>query len=114
MHQVINMCVPAKRIPAGNGVVVKSREVADGKTGVLSPRLEFPGFDEAVVAVGAFFNQAEKIFSADDCEKKGLQVSVQGGEEYISTGLYQKSASPDHALRMGNMFQKLHANYRVE
>ena len=114
MHQVVDMCIPPERIPAGNEVVVKSREIADGEAGVLSPRFEFPGFDEALVAVGAFFNQAEKIFSTDDCEKKGLQVPVKCGEEYVSAGLDQTSACADHALRMRNMFQKLHASHRVE
>ena len=97
------MCVSTKGIFAGDGVVVKPREVTDRETGVLPPRYELFGLDKPAVMMGASFNQAEKIFRSEDRENKRLQVPVQGGEENVSAGFHQPSACPDYAFRMRYM-----------
>ena len=64
---------------------------------------ELVRLDESTVVVGTSFDHAEKIFRSDDCEKKGLQVPVQGGEEDVTAGFHQLRARPDHAFRVWYM-----------
>ena len=78
MNEVVHIQITPQCVDLGEGVVTHADHLAHLQPTLGAPAREFRGLDELGVVMGALGQHFEQVFGADDREKIGLQVAIQG------------------------------------